>query len=198
MLSAFLPELLLRQTDILMVSYYLDNAQAGQYAVAARLATMVAIGLAITDQVFMPKMSSFFAGRQLLKLQQVVRNSSLQALSIAMPVGFLLIVGGSWLLGLFGDSYKASFLPLLILIAGQVITAATGMAGGLMKMMGYKRIFFAFGLIALLVQLFLNGILIRTMGITGAAIGTALSMICLNLLSYVFIKRKTKIKASFF
>ena len=195
--TAFLPELLMRQTDILMVSYYLDNGHAGQYAVAARLATMVALGLAITDQVYLQKIASYLASKQLLKLQQVVRNASLQALSIAMPVGFLLIVFGSWLLGFFGDFYASAFFPLVILIAGQLILTATGMAGSLMKMMGYKKIFFAFGILALLAQLFLNRILIHVYGITGAAIGTTVSLILLNVFAYLFIKRRTKIRASF-
>jgi O-antigen/teichoic acid export membrane protein len=190
-------DLLLKQSDILMVSYFLGNTDAGYYAVAARLATLAALGLSVADYVFMPKISALFESRSFSKLQQFIRNSSLQILSIALPIIFLLLIGGKWLLDFFGKPFEEAYLPLVILLAGQLINAATGMVGGMMTMTGHQNKFFAFYLLAFIVQFTLNVFLIPSLGITGAAIGSSFSMIVLNFCAYSFVKRRLKIKASF-
>ncbi len=191
-------DLLLRQSDILMVSYFLGNTKAGYYSVSAKLALLASLGLSVADYVFMPKIAALFEGRQLMKLQQFVRNSSLQILSITLPISFILFIGGKWILGFFGEAFSISYLPLVILLCGQVINAMTGMVGGLMTMTGYQKTFFTFYFLAFLLQFFLNIILIPRAGIIGAAIGSCLAMIFLNLAAYTFVKRKLKIRASFF
>lgn len=191
-------DLLLRQSDILMVSYFMNNTNAGYYAVAARLATLTALGLSVADYVFMPKISALYEGRQLLKLQDLVKNASLQILSITLPILFTLIIGGKWILGLFGPQYADAYLVLVILLCGQIVNSFTGMVGGLMTMTGHQRAFLILYVLAFGIQISLNIILIPSFGITGAAIGTAVSMIVLNLLAYFFVKSKLKIKASFF
>lgn len=190
-------DLLLSQSDILMVSYFMGNTHAGYYAVAARLATLTSLGLSIADYVFMPKIAALFESRQLIKLQQLVRNSSLQVLSITLPIVCTLFIGGKWILGMFGPQYASSYTVLVILLCGQLVNSFTGMVGGLMTMTGHQRTFFIFYLFAFAIQFLLNIILIPAFGIIGAAIGTSLSMIVLNLCAYAFVKRKMKIKASF-
>ena len=74
----------------------------------------------------------------------------------------------------------------------------TGMVGGLMSMTGYQKTFFMFYLLAFLVQFLLNIILIPILDILGAAIGSSIAMIFLNFCAYAFVKKKLKIKASFF
>ena len=191
-------DLLLRQSDILMVSYFLGNTKAGYYSVAAKLALLASLGLSVADYVFMPKIAALFEGRQLMKLQQFVRNSSLQILSITLPVVFLLFLGGKWILGFFGNAFSFSYVPLIILLCGQVINAMTGMVGGLMSMTGYQKTFFAFYFFAFIIQFTLNIILIPIFDIVGAAIGSSLAMIFLNICAYIFVKKKLKVKASFF
>jgi O-antigen/teichoic acid export membrane protein len=191
-------DLLLRQSDILMVSFFLGNTQAGYYAVATKLAMLASLGLSVADYVFMPKIAALFESRQFSKLQHFVRNSSFQILSITLPVVFILFLSGKWILGFFGKDFTSSYVPLVILLCGQTINAATGMVGGLMNMTGHQKIFFVFCFLAFAIQLVLNIILIPSVGIIGASIGSSLAMISLNLSAYVFVKKKLKIKASVF
>ena len=74
----------------------------------------------------------------------------------------------------------------------------TGMVGGLMSMTGYQKTFFAFYFFAFIIQFTLNIILIPIFDIVGAAIGSSLAMIFLNICAYIFVKKKLKLKASFF
>ena len=67
-----------------------------------------------------------------------------------------------------------------------------------MSMTGHQKIFFSFYIIAFAFQFLLNIYLIPKYGITGASIGSSVSMVLLNILGYRFVNKKLKIKASFF
>lgn len=126
----------------------------------------------------------------------MLRQASRQILLISVPVILLLAIAGKMLLGWFGDSFRDAYLPLVILLAGQAVNAATGMVGGVLSMTGHHRIFVLFNLVAFLVQLTLSWLLIPSFGMTGAAIATSTALIALNLLGYSYLRRKLDLVAS--
>ena len=76
--------------------------------------------------------------------------------------------------------------------------AGTGMVGGLLTMTGHHRMFFSFYAIAIFIQFVLNSILIQYYGITGAAIGSSLGLVFLNITAYMYVRKRLRIKASIF
>ena len=193
-----LMDLLLKQSDILMVSYFLGNTKAGIYSVAAKLATLASLGLSVADYVIMPKISALYESKQFIKLQKLIRTASFQILSISLPVIIAMAVFGKMILGFFGKPYADAYMPLLILLIGQLINAGTGMVGGLLTMTGHHRMFFSFYAIAIFIQFVLNSILIQYYGITGAAIGSSLGLVFLNITAYMYVRKRLRIKASIF
>lgn len=190
--------LLLRQSDILMVSYFLDNTKAGIYSVAVKVATFAALGLSVADYVIMPKISALYEAKQYSKLQKMVRNASFQILSISLPIIFCIVILGKFMLGFFGKIYVDAYWPMVILLSGQLINAFTGMVGGLLMMTGHQRTFFLFYAIAIMIQFVLNIILIKSLGINGAAIGSSIALIFLNVSAYLYVRKRLRIKASIF
>ncbi|MBP6335020.1 MAG: flippase [Bacteroidia bacterium] len=190
--------MLLKQSDILFVSYFLGNTAAGTYSAAAKMAMLVALGLSVIDYVYIPKIAALWENRKLIGLQKLVRDGSRQILWITIPVALVLIIGGKWLLSLFGPAFTGSYIPLIILIVGQLINAVTGMVGGVLMMTGHQRSFFLFYFLSFLIQVALNYLLIPGVGIIGAAIASATAVIFLNLIGYFYIRRKIKISASAF
>ncbi len=190
--------LLIKQSDILFVSYFLGNTAAGKYSAAAKMATLVALGLSIIDYVYVPKIAALWESHKLIGLQKLIREASKQILVITIPISIVLIVGGKWLLGLFGHAFEASYVPLVILVCGQMINSLTGMVGGVLMMTGHQRVFFLFYFLSFVIQASLNFILIPSLGIIGAAIATASAIIILNLMGYFFIRKKIHISASVF
>lgn len=191
-------DLLLKQSDILMVSYFLGNTQAGVYSVSAKLATLASLGLSVADFVIMPKIAALYESKQFGKLQKLIRSASFQILSISLPVIVCMLIFGKMILGFFGKPYVASYVPLVILLVGQLINAATGMVGGLLTMTGHQKMFFVFYVAAIVIQFVLNSILIKFMGITGAAIGSSVGLIFLNISAYLYVRKRLRIKASIF
>ncbi|HRH66852.1 MAG TPA: polysaccharide biosynthesis C-terminal domain-containing protein [Bacteroidia bacterium] len=190
--------MLLKQSDILFISYFLGNTKAGIYGAAVKISTLVALGLSVTDYVFMPKIAALWEKRQVIRLQKLVHEGSRQILLITIPIAIVLFAGGKLLLGFFGESFSAAYLPLVILIIGQLVNAVTGMVGGLLTMTGNQKMFLVFYLAAFGVQSVLNIILIPAFGILGASIASSLGLILLNVIGYRFIKKRMKISASAF
>jgi O-antigen/teichoic acid export membrane protein len=195
-LVATLLNLALKQADVLYVGHLLNHTKAGYYGAAARMASLVALGLSAADFVYMPRIAALFQQEKKRALQEMLRQASRQILLISVPVILLLAIAGKMLLGWFGDSFRDAYLPLVILLAGQAVNAATGMVGGVLSMTGHHRIFVLFNLVAFLVQLTLSWLLIPSFGMTGAAIATSTALIALNLLGYTYLRRKLDLVAS--
>lgn len=195
-LVATLLNLALKQADVLYVGHLLNHTKAGYYGAAARMASLVALGLSAADFVYMPRIAALFQQEKKRALQEMLRQASRQILLISVPVILLLAITGKMLLGWFGDSFRDAYLPLVILLAGQAVNAATGMVGGVLSMTGHHRIFVLFNLVAFLVQLTLSWLLIPSFGMTGAAIATSTALIALNLLGYTYLRRKLDLVAS--
>lgn len=190
--------MLLRQSDIFFVSYFLGNAKAGIYGAAAKMSALVALGLSVTDYVYMPKIAALWEKRQLIKLQKLIKDGSRQILLITIPIAVVFLVFGKLLLGFFGEAFTSSYLPLVILVIGQLVNALTGMVGGLLSMTGHQRIFLFFYAVAFGLQFVLNFILTPWLGILGASIASASGLVVLNILGYMYVKQKLQIRASAF
>ena len=189
--------ILFKSVDIVMTAVLLNYKSAGLYAIAVQLAAMTILGLNVVRSIFLDKVTDLHDKKQLLKMQKVISASSLQALSISMPIAFLLILFGRRLLGLFGEPFMDAYVPMIILLASGLISCFTGMVNGLM-IKAYPKTLIFYVCLTLAIQVFLNLILIPSWGIIGAATGSAISVILLNVFSYSYIRRKLHIRAMVF
>jgi O-antigen/teichoic acid export membrane protein len=190
--------LVIKQADILFVSHYFGHGEAGIYSAAVKISALIPFGLTIVDFVFTPRISAVFAKNDRKLLQQYISHAARIVMIITIPLSLVLIVSGKYLLMIFGDDFQTSYLPLIILISGQLINAFTGMVGPLMTMTGNQRIFLGVYVIASVIDLGLNVLLVPRMGATGAAIASAVSISILNLIMYVIVRKRLQIRASFF
>ena len=190
--------LVIKQADVLFVSHFMGHREAGIYSVAVKISALIPFGLTIVDYVFTPRISSVFAKNDRAQLQQYISHAAKIVLLVTVPLSLVLIGAGKYLLMIFGSDFKASYLPLIILIAGQLINALTGMVGPLMTMTGNQNIFLLIYVVASVIDLSLNYLLVPRMGATGAAIASAISVTVLNIIMYVLVWKKLRVKASVF
>ncbi len=190
--------LLIKQADILFVSHYFGHTEAGIYSAAVKISALIPFGLTIVDFVYTPRISTLYAKNDKAHLQQYISHAAKLVLYITIPLSVILIGGGKYLLMLFGKEFQASYIPLIILIAGQLINALTGMVGPLMTMTGNQNIFLLVYFIASIIDLAFNYLLVPRMGATGAAISSAISVAVLNIIMYFIVRKKLQVKASVF
>ena len=117
-------QMLLSQTDILLVGLLLDTDRAGVYAVASRLSLLVALGLFAVNTIAAPMIAELWAAEERRRLQRLLTISARALLITTLPLALGLALAGGFALRLFGEGFDQARGALLILIAGQLVSAA--------------------------------------------------------------------------
>jgi len=100
------------------------------------------------------------------------------------------------LLSLFGADFVAGYPALIILTAGMIVNAAAGPVGLLLNMTGHQRLCAKIFGTSALINVVLNALLIPQLGIVGAALATAATMILWNLWLLIMVARKLDLHPS--
>ncbi len=173
--------MVLSQADILMLGAIENTADAGVYAVASRVARFVSLGLVSANAIVAPMISELFSTGRRDALQHLLAMAARGIFAFTVVVGGLFVLFGAQVLAVFGPGFSAGYVPLVILIAGQAVSALSGSVGFLMALTGHHvRAAQIVGASAVL-NVALNGVLISSMGMKGAAIATSATMAISNL-----------------
>ena len=185
--------LLLSQTDLLMIGVFLDHDSAGIYAVVSRISGLTTLGLTAANSIVAPLISELYNTRNIPLLQRMVAISArgIFAYTIVSVLG--LVFFGKFLLGIFGEKFTAGYTPLLLLLAGQVVNALTGSVGFLMTMTGHQNKAAQILAFCAVLNIVLNASLIPAYGLVGAAMATAISTASWNLLMLKYVWQNLKI-----
>ena len=189
---------LLNQLEVILLGALADPRSAGLFAAASRLVSLMTFALAAFGIVSGPMIASAYHKGDLDELQYVTRLTTRLGLLFATGVALLLVVGGELLLGLFGPEFQGAYVPLLILTAGGLVNAFTGIVVYLATLTGRERPALAIFLTALALSFVLNIILIPRIDIVGAAIASSTALSFWNLAMLVFVRRQLGIDASAF
>lgn len=129
---------LLHQTDVLLVGALVGTAEAGIYAVAARISRLISFGLTASNSIAAPLISELHTRDDRPGLQRVVTLSSWAATLASLAFAAVLVLGGGWILGAFGAEFRTGLAVLAVLSLGQLVNAATGPVGYLLNMTGHQ------------------------------------------------------------
>lgn len=179
----------IQRADIIMIGAYLGTTKAGIYIAAVRLANLLVLGLTAANFIAAPLISELHVQGKNRELQKIISKIALGVCGLTIPVAAGMVIFSSWLLKLFGNEFESGLNSLLILIGGQSANALFGPVGYLLTMTGHQRhAALAMGTTACL-NLIMNAALIPLMGISGAALATALSTVIWNMLMYGMVRR---------
>lgn len=178
------------QGPILLLGAMKGAQTAGLYAIATRVADLIAFGLISVNLALAPVVARLWAQRDISRLQQMVTKSVRAALIFTLPVAAALIIFGGTVLSLFGGEFRQARSALAILIVGQLVNVAMGSVGLLLVMAGHEReVAFATG-VCVVLNITLNLIMIPSLGVMGTALAVAASMIVWNVLVAVWVYRR--------
>jgi len=122
------------------------------------------------------------------------------AMAGAMLGAFLLIYfAGKWLLiAIFGGEYGASWLPLIMLTAAQLVNGCFGVGWVLLTMSGGERALSRSFLISVPVSVAIAVVLVPALGAVGAAWAAIAGAIVQNLIVWTAVRRIHAIDCSVF
>lgn len=188
LLSGF--QLLLLQTDIIMLGHYVNTKEAGLYAAASKLVKLVTFGLFAINTMAVPIVSQCYALKQKTELQGIITLAVKGGLLFSLPASLVMVIFGGKLLRLYGAAFAVGYIPLLILVGGRVIDSMTGLVGYLMMMTNHHKAAIKIYGATVVLNIMMNMLLIPSYGMKGAAAATTLSMVTWNFISVIYVRRK--------
>ncbi len=195
----FLPLSVVRQVgnrlEIYLLGFLGTMESVGVFGSAASTSALTAFGLQAVTNIYSAVAAELHAKKEFRQLESVLKMATRWSTVVSLPAVIVIAVFSSSLLALFGDKFASGSLALLILALGQLVNAATGPVGITLNMAGYSRLTLVNNVVALILNVILDWVLILKWGITGAAIGSAVSMALLNLTFMLEVQYLLKIKS---
>jgi O-antigen/teichoic acid export membrane protein len=184
------------QVGTIILGIFKSPDIVGQYRVAVQVATLASFGLQAVNQVVAPRFAELWARNEHRKLQQLVTKSSqiILIFNLILTIIFILL-GKSFFIIVFGDEFKSAYLPLLILLLGQMVNSATGSVGFLLNMTGNEVQTANNTGVAAIINIVISLALVPILGMIGAAIASASSMTIWNILHWWRVYQKLGINS---
>lgn len=191
--------IIMAQTDILMLGAFVDNQGVGVYRVAVNAAQLVMLPYYSVSAVLAPEFARLFAKGDIKKLESTSIFSIQAVFAITVPGVLILLFFGKFFIDiLFGSGYENSYTPLLILSFGSLMAISIGYSGFLLNMTKHQNLSVKILFFVSALNIGLNFLLIPHWGMNGAAIATSISVITWLFLAKIFVRRKLKISCSIY
>ncbi len=189
-------EVLLTQTDILMVGSLVGAGAVGIYSAAAKTALWANFVLQSLNLVASPAYAILYAKGDREGLQKVVGTVTLWIFAPSVAISISLVIFAQPILSVFGPEFVAAQWALKILIIGQLVDVLCGSVGNLMVMTGHQNKSVIVSSCCALVNVGLNAILIPQFGAVGAAIATTCTLGAWNVWLCILVIKYIKINPS--
>jgi O-antigen/teichoic acid export membrane protein len=186
-------EALLNRTGVVLLGWLGETREAGIYNLAFNIAFLVVLPRAAINTLFAPTISSLFTRRDQVTLQALVTKAASWTLCAAVCIAILLALLAEPILTWFGNDFAAGVPALRILLVGQVIAASYGSQLSVMTMTQHERGAAALLILSATVNVAASIVFISMLGLTGAAIATAITLIVWNLAMALFISRHLRL-----
>jgi len=182
-------QLVVLQTDVLMLGSMSTLESVGIYSIVMKLALLSSFVIGSINTIIAPKFSELYYNDELDELKSVARKSTKLIFYSTLPITLILIIFGVYLLSIFGNDFTAGYYALIMLAIGQLINSMAGSVGYLLNMTGYQKVFNKIVLCGAVSNVILNILLIPKYGINGAAFASMLSIIFWNITASIYSKK---------
>lgn len=179
-------------TDTLMLGALRGAEAAGIYNVVFQLTFVMVTGSVAIGVALVPAMARLAGRGESTAL--AYQRGTLLSLVIAIPVAIVYLVGGPWLLLLYGAEFVDGHVPLVILTLFGIAGALFVPASSALMVHGKASWLTVLGLVQAIVNLGVNYVLINAFGMVGAAIATTSIFIVGTLAAWVMVHRITGAK----
>jgi len=172
-------QIVLGQTDIVMLGAMRGAEEVGLYAAANRLAFLLIYVMMAFNIILMPVMSRLYISGEIHRLQMILSRAVRISFILVLPFGIVFIFLGKNILGIFGHAFLNAQTVLIILSVGRIFDVFIGVGTGalLLTIAGREKIIATVFLCASLLNILLNLALIPKHGIHGAAVASMTSLL---------------------
>ncbi|MBV9096353.1 MAG: polysaccharide biosynthesis C-terminal domain-containing protein [Streptosporangiaceae bacterium] len=174
--------------DILLVGAIVSRYAAGVYGAVSKLALVGAFALEGNRLAIGPQVSALFARREHDRAADLYQTATRWLMLASWPLYVVFAIFPAVVLGIFGPRYTAGAAALVVLSLAMLVNLGTGNVT-VVLLMGGKSSWSAVNAgAALAINIALNLALLPRMGIVGAAIAWAASIVVDNVAAMVEIR----------
>lgn len=170
------------------------TSDVGIFVACWRVVIAINMVMLILDQTNAPKFAALYAAGNLVELERVARLTSSFGMLLSVVAIAAVSVGADFVLGLLGESFTAGGSAMLILCAGHAVSLSCGSSGYLLLMTGNGRKLRSIGFVVLVVQISVSPWLIKSLGVDGAALMSALAVAMNKLAAAILSQRLLSIR----
>jgi O-antigen/teichoic acid export membrane protein len=183
-------QLVITYSDTLMIGFFMSSDSVGVYGTAIRVSTTMALVLGAAASVFGPRFAALHQRGDSAELENLARRVARGCGLVALPLLAVFLIFPKPVMSLFGPEFVSGSTALMILAVGQFVNVASGLVGLLLAMTGHEKRLLQATAVSALLNILLNLILIPRLGIEGAAVATAASLILINVLYAYLVRRE--------
>lgn len=171
---------------LFLLGVWASSEDVGVFGAASRVAILVSFMLGTVNNVLAPKFAELYTKGEMEALGRTARRSALLITVLASPLFTILILGGEWVMALFGPGFESGAMVLAIIAVGQLVNAFTGSVGFVLMMSGHERDAWRGLVFSVAVSLGLCVLLIPYWGNIGCAIAVMSGEIVKNVVLTIF------------
>ncbi|MFN7151347.1 MAG: lipopolysaccharide biosynthesis protein, partial [Microthrixaceae bacterium] len=180
--------------DIILVAALIDPAAAAVYTAATRFVVLGQFSQIAIQRVLQPRLSGLLARDEHDTVEDVFKVSTSWSIALSWPLYVIVGCAAPLYLDLFGAGYREDGLGVVVVMAiGMMLAMAAGPLDTLLLMAGGSTTSLWNTIVALVVDIGLCLVLIPSMGILGAAIAWAASVVVRNAMTLVQVQRMSRI-----
>ena len=173
--------LLLPQAGAWLLPFVASSDQVADFGLALRFSLLFGLPFFISSRVYIPRIAKAASEGRLGDLEhQIVRAATAASAVTALGlIGFLFL--GNWLTSLaFGDDFRGSFWPTVVLAVGALVNSASGLSMAVLSNSGEAGLVSKASTVAGLAFVLGSLGLGSSLGATGVAIAALASQLVLN------------------
>lgn len=189
--------LLQSELTVLLLGAIAAPADVGLFRIAVATATVTAAPMTVLIQVAVPIIARLYADRDLRRLQLFVSYVAYAQTAAVLALSLPLLIAPEFFLSLaFGEGFAPAANAMRIVLVGQIANAAFGPNTTLLNMGHQERRVTRAMAVGLALNFVTVILLVRSMGIEGAAIGLVLSLMAWNIQTWFDGRRILGIETS--
>jgi O-antigen/teichoic acid export membrane protein len=178
------------RVDIIMLYWFKGDSISGIYAATVRICDLLVFTIIAINISIGPTLARLHKLGEFTKIQLLITRAARISTLVTLPLLILVPIFSQTIMGLFGDGFAGTPVPLVLLCVSQAIVVLTGSKALLLVMSGKEHATAAVLGVTAIIHITCSLILIPNYGIIGAATSTALAVICWSVwLSVISIRQ---------
>ena len=177
-------------TDTLMLGYFKTPDVVGVYNTALPLASLLSMSVSSMTFIYVPIISQLYSKNLIDELRKCYIILTKWIFLLTLPIFFVLFLFPDVVLNLlFGSRYVGAAVALQVLAFGFFLNISLGLSYNTLLVLGKNKFLMWTFVISAIINIILNMILIPPMGIIGASIASAFSLIVGKILNTMKLYR---------